>query len=89
MRIGPARDIAGRVHARRAGLQISIDENPAVDFQSGLLGERQARPHTDADDNQICLERGTAFQRRRRPSIAVDRLAQMEDDAVLFVQARE
>ena len=42
MRIGPARDVAGGVDARRAGLRdIRSTLDALVDRQAGLLGERQ------------------------------------------------
>ena len=57
MRVGPARDVAGGVDAGRARLQKGIDDHAAVDREARLLGQRQARPHADADDDEIGVER--------------------------------
>ena len=86
MRIGPARDVAGGKDAGHAGLETGIDGDAAVDRQSRLLGQREARAHADADHDQVGLERAAALQ---RGALAVDRgdgVAEMEDDAVLLVQ---
>ena len=66
--------------------QIRVDDDAAIEREAGLLGERQARPHADADDDEIGLERAAALQ---RDALAVDRrdgVLEMEDDAVLLVQ---
>ena len=86
MRIGPARDVAGGKDAGDAGFEIGIDGDAAIDRKAGLLGQRQPRPHADADHDQIGLERAAALERR---ALAVDRgdgVAEMEDDAVLLMQ---
>ena len=87
VRIGPARDIARGVDAGRRWFRgYAFDDDAAIDREAGLLGQRQARPHADADDHEIGLEHAAALQRR---ALAVDRghgIAEMEDDAVLLVQ---
>src|SRR5262245_54594197 len=57
MAIRPSRDITRSVDAGRTGLQILIDSNAPVEIEAGLLGERQSRPHSDADDYQIRFDR--------------------------------
>jgi hypothetical protein len=86
VRIGPARDIARGVDAGDAGLEISIHRDAAVERETGLFRQRQPRTHPDADDHHIGFEHAAALERR---ALAVDPdhgIAEMEDDAVLFVQ---
>ena len=86
MRIGPARDIAGGVDPGNAGFEIGVDGDAAIERKAGLLGQRQPRPHADADHDQIGLQHAAAFERR---ALAVDRgdgIAEMEDHAVLLMQ---
>ncbi len=88
-RIGvrPAGDVAGGVDAGRAGLEIFVDADAAVDAKARLFGERQSRPHADADDDEIGGELVAALQRHRlAASMPVDAVLEMEDDAVLLVQ---
>ena len=66
--------------------QIGIDSDAAVHRQARLFGERQARPHADADDHDIGFERAAALE---RGAAAVERrhgFTKMKDDAVLLVQ---
>ena len=71
MRIGPARDVAGREDAGRARLQKLVDEYAAIDLQSRLLRKLQARPHANTEDDEIGLERAATLERdfasRRSP----------------------
>ena len=89
MRIGPARDIARGVDAGDAGFEIGVHGDAAIDRKPGLFGQREARPHADADHHDIGLDHATALQRR---ALAVDRgdgIAEVKDDAVLFVQGTD
>ena len=86
LRIGPARDVAGGKDAGRAGFEIRIDGDATIDRQSRLFGQSEARPHADADHDQIGLQRAAALQ---RGALALDRgdgVAEMEDHAVLLMQ---
>ena len=86
MRIGPARDIAGGVDAGNAGFEIRVHGDAAIERKAGLFGQRQPRPHADADDHHIGLQHAAALERR---ALAVDPghgIAEMEDDAVLLMQ---
>ena len=59
---------------------------PRSSREAGLLGQAEPRPHADADDHEIGLQHAAALERH---ALAVDRghgIAEMEDDAVLFVQ---
>src|SRR5262249_29959247 len=51
VRIGPARDIAGRKDSRRAAFEIFIHRDAPIDFEAGALGQLGSRPHSDADDD--------------------------------------
>ena len=53
MRIGPARDIAGGIDAGNAGFAVSIHDDATIDGEAGLLGQRQTRPHADADHHEV------------------------------------
>ena len=66
--------------------QISVDDDAAVDRQARLLGERETRPHADADDHEIGFERAAALERDAAAVERRDGFAEMEDDAMLFVQ---
>ena len=49
-------DVAGGEDARRAGLQVLVDEDAVVDGEPGLGGQPGARLHADADDHEVALE---------------------------------
>ena len=86
MRIGPARDIARGIDSGDAGFEIRVDDDAAIERKTGLFGQRQPRPHADADHDEIGLQYAAALERR---ALAVDRshgVAEMEDNAVLLVQ---
>src|SRR5262245_12029133 len=53
VRVGPARDVAGGEDSGRAGLKVGIHRDTAIDLQASLLGQLGARPHADADDDQV------------------------------------
>src|SRR6185437_5802805 len=63
VRVGPAGDVAGRIDIGRAGLQEFVDGYTAVDRQAGSLRKLQPRPHADAHDDEIRLDRAAALQR--------------------------
>src|ERR1700738_393068 len=86
MRIGPARDIARSIDSGDAGFEECIHRNTAVELEASLFGQRQARPHSYADNHKVGLQHATALERR---ALAVDRehgILEMEDDAVLLMQ---
>ena len=82
VRIRPSRDIAGGIDSRRAGLQVCVHDHTAVDREAGLLGKLDARPHADADDDEVGRQRLSSFQPDVLPFDGGDRLFEMEDDAV-------
>ena len=86
VRVGPPRDVAGREDARRAGLEVLVHGDAAVDRQARLLGQADRRPHADAQDDEVGLERRAVAQRHGASVDARDGSAQMEDDAVLLVE---
>ena len=86
MRIGPARDVAGGINAGDAGFKICIHDDAAIKRKASLFGQRQPRPHPDANDDDVGLQHAAALERR---ALAVDcnhSIAEMEDDAVLLMQ---
>ena len=86
MRIRPARDIAGGVDAGRAGLEIAVDDDAAIEREAGLFGQRKR--------GRTPMPTTTRSASRRPPLLSVARAAvdrghgvlEMEDDAMLFVQ---
>ena len=53
VRIGPARDVAGREDAGRAGLEVLVHGDAAVDRQPRPFGQRDRRPHADAEHEKV------------------------------------
>ena len=47
-----------------------VHDDAAIDREAGLFGERQARPHADAGDDEVGVERAAALE---RDALAVDR----------------
>ena len=83
-------DVAGGEHARRAGLEALVDEDPVVDGEPGLGRELGARLHADADDHEVAVERrARRWCARARPpwspSNAVDAGAEQHPHAVVGV----
>src|SRR5215217_7167483 len=56
MRIGPTRDVTGREHVRRAGLQELIDRYAPVQRESSPFGQLQIGPHANPGHNQVGLQ---------------------------------
>src|SRR5262249_48804772 len=82
MRIWPARNIARRINALRAGLQVFVDRDAAIERQSGLLGQRDRRAHADTHDDEVGRQRRAVAQRHLPSVDAGNRLAEMKHDAV-------
>ena len=89
MRIGPARNVARGVDAGNAGFQIGVDGDAPIDRQPGLLGQSKTGPHADANHHDIGLDRGAAFQNGAYTVDRGDGVAEMEDDAMLFMQGAD
>ena len=86
MRIGPACDVAGGVDVPFARLEVLIDDNPAVGFETCLLGKLEAGPNSDSYDYEISLERIASFEFH---PFAIDgsyRFFEVEEYAVFPVQ---
>ena len=86
VRVGPARNIASRKNAGNAGFEMRIHNDAAVKHETSLFGQGQSRAHPNAYNHHVGLQHAAALERR---ALAVDRdygIAEMEDDAVLFVQ---
>ena len=70
--------------------QVLVDDDAAIDRQAGLLGQRESRPHADADDDEVGVDGGAVA---RASTVApVDRArrvcAEMEHDALALRAAR-
>ncbi len=50
-------DVARGEHSRRAGLQVRVGEDAVLDGDARLGGERSARLHADADDDEVAVHR--------------------------------
>ena len=86
VRIGPARDVAGGVDARRARLEQFVHDDAAIHRQARLLGELEPRPDADADDDEIGREPRAVVEHDRVALDALRFAAEMEHDALLLVQ---
>src|SRR5262249_5479305 len=64
MRVRPPRDVARGENARRAGLEILVDDDPAIDGQSGFLRKTDHWPHADAEDKEVGGDRRAVLQCR-------------------------
>src|SRR5579872_299375 len=86
MLVRPTGDVAGGIDAGNAGFQIRIDLDAAVDRKAALFGKCKTRLHADADDDEVGLDHGSTLQ---AGALALDRgdsVAEVKDDAVLFMQ---
>ena len=85
-RIGPARDIARGEYARRARLEIGVDNDAPIHFEAGRFGKPDTRAHAKTRDDEIGLDRGSIRQ-TDLPPLDPDRSgAEMEADAMLLMQ---
>src|SRR6185312_17019382 len=85
-RVRPTRHIARGVDARRAGLEILVDADAAIDGEARLFGELEARPHADADQHEVRLEPCALFELHGPRIDAADVMAEMEVDTMRLVQ---
>ncbi len=70
MGIWPARDIARRIDAGDARLEILIDDDPIIDCEPRVFGQPEIRAHPDAGDDEIG---GETLSRLQYHSIFLDR----------------
>jgi hypothetical protein len=84
--VGPAGDVACRENAGRAGFEIFIDEDAAIDPQSGLLGEIDARPHADADHDQRSVDHGAVIELHLLWFDPGHGVAEVKDHTMRFMQ---
>ena len=85
VRIGPARDVAGREDPGHARLQEFIDGHAAIHGEASAFGKREARTNSHTHHHEIGLEARAVVERDR---IGVDprRLsAQVEHDTLRLV----
>ncbi len=78
--MSPAAKIPGALVSRNASTS-----KPAVDLEASRFCKAEARTHAEPGDDEIGLERASAFQRHAFAFHAARRLAQMEDDAMVLV----
>src|SRR5262249_4204780 len=86
VRIGPARDVSGRVDSGHARLQIGAGDHAAIERKAGFFSKLETWAHTDAGNYQIRRERAAVLQ---RDGLAVDgagRVLEVEDHAMLLVE---
>src|SRR5262249_16608666 len=85
MGIGPPRDVAGGKDCGHGGLKVFIHCDAAIDLETGALSQLDARPHANADDDDVGRQCRAAF----KPDVlGIDRcrrLLEMEYHAVLLV----
>jgi len=78
--MSPAAKILG------AGFKIFVDQHTAIDRQSGLLGEVDARPHADSDHDEVGVDRNAVVEPNPSGFDGAHRVAEMEHDAMTLVQ---
>ena len=86
VRIGPARNVAGREDPGRARFEIGVHDDAAINGEPGLFGELDPRAHADAGDHEIGLERAAALELHLLAVDGARRVLEVENDAVLLVQ---
>ena len=86
VRIGPARDIAGRNDSRCARFEIDVHIYAAVKRKTGLFGKRGSRTHADAGNHEIRIEGRAAFQLDLLAIDGASHIFEVEDHTVLGVK---
>src|SRR5262249_7155501 len=85
-RVGPTGGIADRVDAFRRRLERRVHDDPLVDGEPCLLGERRRRLHAHARHDEVRAQMFTVVEDDGVGRDTFGRMAQMEDDAVLLVK---
>src|SRR5262249_52843738 len=70
VRIGPTRNVSGRIDSGHARLQVMANDHAAINGKTGLFGKLKTRPHPDPGNNKISVERATTLQ---LDGLAIDR----------------
>src|SRR5215472_10086523 len=84
--IGPARHVARGKDAGDAGFEVLVDENAAVDLEPRALCQGKARPHADADNDEIGIDRAAVIENDPLRLDRLDAVAEMEANAMRLVQ---
>src|SRR5262249_5651347 len=84
--VGPAGDVAGSVNAWGTCLKILIHHDPAVDPKACGLCQADLWPHTGADNDEIGFELSSIVQRHALRRNGLCPCAEMESDAMSFMQ---
>jgi len=88
--IWPARYVPRGENPPRAGFEIFIDQNSAIDRQAGLRCKIKPRSHANADDDKLRFEHGAIIKTDPIGLDCRERAAQMKYDAVgLMERAHE
>ena len=86
MLVGPARDIAGGINIRRAGLKCAFTVTPRSSARPALPpSARRGRTPTPMH-HKIGGELGAVLERDASRFESADGVAEMENDAMLFMQ---
>src|SRR4051812_14368539 len=86
MWIGPAGDVTGGVNVFHIRLEELVHRNSAVHRKTRLLGQRQSRLHSDANDDQVRVHPRAVVERDRVPVDALWLSPKTEMNALFFVE---
>src|SRR4030095_8656739 len=70
-------------------LQVGVHDNPLLDSQSRLLGERSHRPDADTRHDKIRVQSLPSFEHHAAAREVARLLAEVEDYPVLLVEAAD
>src|SRR5438105_166425 len=87
IRIGPTGDIAGAENPANVRLEKLINRETVVDRKASFLSEFKVRSDADAGDNEVCVQARTVIEYDALLVNALDRLPEVELDALLLVHA--
>jgi hypothetical protein len=85
--IGPASDITRGENPRHTRFEILVDQNTAIDFQSRARGQRNRRPHSDTQDQEVRFECSPALENHSAPFEPGHRILHVKNHSVAFVKA--
>src|SRR5438132_223224 len=86
VQVEPLSDVASSEYAGHIRLEEFVHEHTLFHCDARIGGQRDARLHASANDDKIGIDRAAVAQRNRPGGYPFGRGAQMENDAVLFMQ---
>jgi hypothetical protein len=89
MRIGPARDVARREDSGCARFEEGVHDHSAVEPEAGFFRKVGPRAHANADNHEIGVEGGPAFQPDVIAVYDDSCVLEVEDHAVLLMQGAD